>query len=313
MPKSVSDDNKNSEGEGGRSEDDEAEKRITRDHLLFLEAFDQHWNEIQAGDVDITSSFVSGSRGLESSLDKPGNMGGTILHMLATKDVESSPEWKYVFKWLMERYPTLYKVEDDLGWTVLASAAKTRIGRTYQASFVEFFVREFPTQTAELINLNVPLLHLMGSAIMDADCPELLFDHLNKQTMLYNDKYGNTFLHIVVRYNLRLELGRLGKQLKLIERIIDVCPESLSAANKAGQSPYRYRISTFYNQGNTRKDKEFPTLATQDNLQPLKDDPISFFLKYKIMQLINPDLTTQLLYGVVQGQPNKKILTLAMY
>jgi hypothetical protein len=276
------------------SEDEEDEReRVAGNHREFLKNFDNFCKN-NPGSVNILE-LVNRFAKPKSSLEKVGDTDRTILYKLT----KLTPARSSLFKWLMETYPTLYLRPDEHGLSVLAAAARRK-----QDSFLKFFVRGFPEQTAELIKSDRDLMHKLLPIVMDVDS-ELLFNCLDKDTMLHRDEAQNTVLHIASRYDRGMR--PLEPQLKLIEHLIRFCPEALTKVNKAMQSPYQYRI-TSYLDGNSASNSGTSDSAQEDHsdLQPLHDDPIAMLLKGNIMHLKERDETIRLLHGAVQGQRARK-------
>lgn len=312
-------------------EDDYLDKgnEITRRHRTFLREFEDYY-QAPARSSGI-SEFMSSVPKLEKYLSKTGDMKRTILHLMANK---SYTGWKDLFRWLMSKYPNLYQVQDELGSTILATGC-SNYGRD-RDSFITFFFQEYPEQAAELTNGDGDkgLMHLLIPRLLDFDCPEKFFQRLEERIILSPDRDGNTILHFAAQWNPpderrerrdrfrsillrpeRKERDKSKHQLKVVSCIIDRCPAVLSLLNNAGQSAYQYRLDT-YKKTERRTQKELPvepfqkepasSSPTQNETRPKKaklssKDPISWFLKCKIMHLKSRGEITQLLYGKSQG------------
>ncbi|KAI9771958.1 MAG: hypothetical protein M1839_002591 [Geoglossum umbratile] len=270
------------------SEDEEAERdRVANNHREFLRSFDAYCKN-NPSSIDIPD-LVNRLAKPKSSLEKPGDAERTILYKLT----KLTPGRISLFKWLMEAYPSLYQKHDEHGVSVLALAVRRK-----HESFLKFFVRGFPKQTAELIKSDKDLMHKLLPIVMDVDS-ELLFNCLDKETMMHRDGAHNTVLHIAARYDKSTRQHE--PQLRLIEHLIKFCPEALTSVNNDKQSPYQYRVAS-YLEGITTSDSGTGDSSHEDHndLQPLHDDAIAMLLKDNIMHLKERDETIRLLHGAVQ-------------
>lgn len=267
---------------------DDEKERISRYHRKFLEAYREYWEkEGSHGDI---SAFASSLPGIEQSLDKSGDMERTLLHLIASRGFgEGFDGGKHLVRWLMEKYPDLYRAVDDLGWSILDTALKSRMRRDRE-SFIRLFIKKFPAQTAELVNLDedARVLHALAPKLIQFDCPASFFQYLGDRAILSKDnEEGNTLLHVATQCEEGKGPTNIPQhQLDVVERIIEACPGALCVLNRKGQSVYQHRLHSI------EPDKVPPRSS---------DDTISWFLKNKIMNLKDRDEIRQLLYGNSQG------------
>jgi hypothetical protein len=272
--------------------DDEDVDRIGAQHKKVLITFDKAWNTLTS--LEDVSSFMESNSGFAECLDKQdSDEGRSLLHTIARP--QTFEKRKLLFKWLMKTFPELYLLEDhNAGRTVLSGAIRQKQENRKRPQFVKFFVQEFPEEAAKLVREEKTLIHdllpLAGS------CARALLPHLSPETMMEKDSKGNTILHLASRYNhiYNEESDRTEEQLQFIEELIKRCPESLKATNKAGESAYQHRVTT-YRLSN-------PNIEESDFRRPLHADRITNLLKDHYMHMEHRDDTIRLLHGSVQGK-----------
>jgi ankyrin repeat protein len=157
---------------------------------------------------------------------------------------------------------------------------------------VTFFVKTFPEEASAVLSADKSngLIKRIMPYIRDCEPEQLqvLFpsDTGGKREPQV-DENGNTALHLAARYGPGTTDDITQAQLKLVKTIYEWCPKALEKVNSKSESPYQYRIQTYFNSPDS-KDR-------RDDI-PLRDDIVADFLKDKIMRLSSADLTIRLLH-----------------
>jgi hypothetical protein len=143
------------------------------------------------------------------------------------------------------------------------------------------------------------------------DCSMLLFNHLDKDTVLSTDQSGNTVLHIVAEYDLEyendLEEGKRqhkdqnsaypNLRLELIHQLLQFCPEALTVTNTDRKSPYQYRIDTYLDLMGPQSHSDQDSLNPEHKNLPLEPNKLP-------LQQENPTLDQQ------EAVPDRSVLPL---
>ncbi|KAF8250914.1 hypothetical protein K440DRAFT_659149 [Wilcoxina mikolae CBS 423.85] len=289
-------------------------------HKTLIEDFEtefeeKKWQKLSDSDMEseVAKFMEVGSRTL--CADKGDGDLRTLLHSISKKNIAKRSG---LFKWLMIKYPDLYQQKDNSSRNVLSSAVQrlwtaTRVPKKgarqksdpiqlrCQMDFIEYFVSEFPRDTAELLDMNVLetdsgdfLIHQLVDIRSVKLCTALLpiLHNLKYETVICPDKNGNTLLHLVSAFNFAPAINFNPKpdpeilkpiQFDLVEKIISLFPNALTdekaARNKAGESPYRYRVSTFRKSVSRREKSE------KVSTRPPHEDKIAELLKDWYMHL----------------------------
>lgn len=153
--------------------------------------------------------------------------GSTVLHLI-------SERWQSglgpLFGVLMERYPGLFLLSDNLGRTVLDRDRSTR-----RPSFVAFFVKSYLTQTKDLIEGQNILLAFLLSELRDPECWKLLLPEIGHLLDKTYEK-GNTFLHLaIIESNLRNDCCLT----LIVTETVYAAPNTIEMLNSDGRSAYR--------------------------------------------------------------------------
>lgn len=125
-----------------------------------------------------------------------------------------------------------------------------------------------------------------------------LLADLDETTVMQQDQDGNTVLHLAVGYHAMSDGdSKSDAELLLgIEKLAKICPEALRVVNKAKESPYQYRVSTYYKTQDKPQDEPH-----ESSKLPLSDDMVTQFLKDIYMHFPLHDETIRYLHGDVQG------------
>jgi len=260
-----------------------------------------------------------GNPKIKESLDKASNNypGGTLLHAIARgpqqtiEQVVARFERRYeLLRWLCENYPELYAVRDLDERTVLEEMIWKSIQTRFKGlnPFVEYFVREFPAETAQQLNkdtgdlatpLQIPICHLIpmicSPELQGAGCLGGLLPYLNEATLRETNDDKNTVLHMAARYKYACDEEPESQQLlkEQIENLIQTYPNMICALNKDKESPYLHRV-------NTARD-----YLTGKGVNPLMQEPdvVTHFLKDLCMHRPIEE-AVGLLYGPRLGPGN---------
>ncbi|KAF8244126.1 hypothetical protein K440DRAFT_610568 [Wilcoxina mikolae CBS 423.85] len=277
-------------------DDEDEETCITSNHDKVLEEFH---NALKRGKVDVEDFMCRQPPQVQQNIGKKGTDGRTLLHKIFSQTgPKKFGERRILCKWIMSRYPELYRETQDDGRTILHIAAqKFNDGINDR---VTFFIQEFTQQTSVLL-LNSKLIHQIMPHIRKCDgklvaiilgLPEDAEEDSNPPANVHlDDEHGNSVLHLAARYDHHDSPEAIQTQLRLVETVLKSCPNALKQRNKDGHSPYQYRLDTYFN--------HFPRAKDSDDI-PLHDDKIAMFLKDKIMHIQDRDQTIRLLHGDVQ-------------
>ncbi|KUJ11642.1 uncharacterized protein LY89DRAFT_228965 [Mollisia scopiformis] len=171
-------------------------------------------------------------------LDKKGEMGSTILHLITerwSKTNRSGSDLAELFKAVMEKCPRLFLEKDDLGKSILNRSSM----RKKKSNFAQFFIYEYPDKTEELVREDPDILKLMVASSMELDIWKALLGRLGKSAgklLLRCDEGGNTFIHNILR---NIDHGPFHVALPhIILEIIRAAPDSLKTLNDEGKSLY---------------------------------------------------------------------------
>lgn len=293
-----------------------------------MKLFDTSWQPLALDEPDWyekVTTFIEQGINPETTdelgLNLAGPDGKTFLFLILTvaapklkRQVQASritfQQRRDLFRWLMCKYPTLYRDgAEHLGYSIFEMVIQRaeRIHKDVRENdrlFIEFFMTNYPEQASTLLNADaakegakgIPLVHqLLPMMKAKKSLGSLsLLHHLDKLTILQRDQSGNTVFHLAVAYNFMCDEGTPSQNqlLKGIQSMLERCEDALRCTNRQGQSPYQYRVDTY---GQMR-------LANSvEKGLPLADDPIAQYLKDRYMHFEKRDEIIKYLHGVVQG------------
>ena len=291
-------------------EDDSEAERFAK--LLKMFDSDPKWIPVTEGQDCFAevSRFLKPYPTLCTRLDGSDENDYTLLDLLfitrrkKVKQFSDIPQFdrrRDFFKWVMNKKKDLYQ-RNDSGFTILGLAIhRAREGmnqlkaelREEAREFIEFFVDEYPSQTAVLLRTtDTHLLHEL-LYIVPKQYRRSLIGSLDKDTVMKQDADGNTVLHLASKYQFMCEHDELESpaQLQLVERItrlLEVCPDALTTLNKRNQSPYQYRVSTYY-----EHEKQLGRAVDRSQM-PLPDDKIAQLFKERYIRLVSDERGMQL-------------------
>lgn len=274
--------------------------------------------------LDWIDNIDRGNPKIKQSLDKPLDAypGGTLLHGIVRgphqkiEQVIGRFQRRYeLLRWLLESYPELYAERDHEDHTVLEEAMlKFHSPKLNGVNpFVEYFVREFPAETAQQLNrteddgnsLKAPIFLLIpmvcGPDIEGNGCLGALLPYVTETTLRQTDENRNTVLHLAARYKYACDETPDSQELlkRQIENLVNTHPDIICALNKDKESPYLHRVNSA---------REYITQNGGDLLTH-KSDVITDFLKDRCMHRPIEE-AVDLLYGRRSG-PGKSLTHLS--
>lgn len=306
-------------------------------HKSILDHFDKTWTPLAHDDPDYykkVTAFISKHEKDEDlkGLNMRDTEGKTLLQRILTAPApklkgqsqtrrDTFDRRRDLFKWLMETHKDLYKGEpesENMGYSgyslsvfelVIQRLNNGRLKadiRKDGRQFVEFFVQNYPKQTASLLKIDaatgdkrihkLALIHqLLPMLSSTRNLGSLaLLHHLDRETVLQRDLDDNTVLHLASAYGYLCDESK-SSQLQLLEsikKLLEICEEALRCTNSEGQSPYQYRVATY-------KTPKLPNSQDETKLTVLEDQ-IAQYLKERYMHFDKRDEIIKYLHGDVQ-------------
>lgn len=289
-----------------------------------------HWSNKQTKGAAISSfeEWLGREQEVQSTVAEQGDRCETVLH--AVVKMGKSREGQFdLFSWVMAGYPDLYKEVDEQNppntFLDLALPRKSRQKRlSPKKSHQEFVVRflmTYPQQTVKLIQQNESLIFKLIPVFIEKECSMPIIKDLNNIDNPQNvDERGNSILHNAVESLALVDTLQapsdkamkdsnvtekdedsqvnIGRQLNLIQNILERCPDAIKLTNHDGRSVYQYRLSTL----SASSKKSHGSTGLEDDSEEILSDKILEFLKEKIMHLDDHDDIIRLLHGKAQSQ-----------
>ncbi|KAB8265057.1 hypothetical protein BDV32DRAFT_145089 [Aspergillus pseudonomiae] len=131
------------------------------------------------------------------SLPKLGVYGQDFLSVLITMGTKREYTIP-LFRWVMNTYPSMYMRAENRSQkqSLLAEA----LSRPNSKAFVPYFLRNYPAQTAKILELNNSVLLDILPVMIEEDCSEPIFAKLNSVVLATTDSQKNSILHLLCEY-----------------------------------------------------------------------------------------------------------------
>ncbi|GAB1206075.1 hypothetical protein APSETT445_004756 [Aspergillus pseudonomiae] len=238
------------------------------------------------------------------SLPKLGVYGQDFLSVLITMGTKREYTIP-LFRWVMNTYPSMYMRAENRSQkqSLLAEAHS----RPNSKAFVPYFLRNYPAQTAKILELDNSVLLDILPVMIEEDCSEPIFAKLNSVVLATTDSQKNSILHLLCEYEVEEWESTQDadhwteKRVRLIKNFLTYYPYSIQLRNWSNQSAYQHRIRTFAAcKEVVPKEKIDPSLGFGLEPRESRDDKILTLLKERIMDLNDNELIAALLYGQIQ-------------
>lgn len=192
----------------------------------------------------------------------------------------------------MQKNPELLAQKDDSGQTPLNLCIAR--GRDH---LLEYFLDRYADVCRPVLNEAGGKGCCLHAAIQQKleTCAEKMLPLLERDTLLSENRTGNTPLHLSVDVSLWLDWispDQARRKVNFIHALIEKCEDALKVTNSTRLSPYQYHLETL------------PALAKLRD-GPKKDllvaEEVAFMLKNACVHLPSPQETKMVLYGQNPG------------
>lgn len=165
--------------------------------------------------------------------DRTGDRGKTLLHLMADSWTDSLIP---CFGFLMEQFPELYQVQDELGRTVLSER---------EPGFLNHFLSAFQSQSLELIKHQPELLFSLLTVALRTGTLEKVIHQVPPELLLRQDPSGMTLLHTIIMtvYGRSRPSQLTQVPAQRLSLVAGLQPATLTMEDRQGLTPYSYHIS----------------------------------------------------------------------
>ncbi|KAB8216491.1 hypothetical protein BDV33DRAFT_207343 [Aspergillus novoparasiticus] len=208
------------------------EQTIGYYHRMAIRKFGKLWEQ---------NSGRESGRSLKLGMSECSDHIQKSLHEERT--IEALEDWLVEDSKLQSRY-----LSSECSTQSLLEEAHSRPS---SKAFVICLLKDYPTQTAKMLEFDNSALLDVIPIIVEQDCSEPIFARLKPTVLITTDSEKNSILHLMCEYGMEEwksseDLDRWNeKRVRLIKNLLTCCPSAIGLTNSSNQSAYQHRIRTF--------------------------------------------------------------------